>query len=163
MFTALLCSRQVAVLSAAASIQGCLTGIEPAMTGSTNQRRYRFGFRHHNGAKENRTPDLLRAKQALYQLSYDPIKLVDTGQNRTDIFPDANRALYQLSYRPMLSGYWSESNRHLSLCQSDALPIKLQTHISAIALCTQVNSFSYFLLNNRATYSRNSYKPLAFP
>lgn len=73
------------------------------MTGSTNQRRYRFGFRHHNGAKENRTPDLLRAKQALYQLSYDPLNLVDSGQNRTDIFPDANRVLYQLSYRPMFS------------------------------------------------------------
>ena len=25
-----------------------------------------------SGVKENRTPDLLRAKQALYQLSYDP-------------------------------------------------------------------------------------------
>ena len=72
LLTALLVSRQVAVLSAAASIQGYLTGIEPAMTGSTNQRRYRFGFRHHHGVKEHRTPDLLRAKQGLYQLSYDP-------------------------------------------------------------------------------------------
>ncbi len=33
----------------------------------------------------------------------------------------------------MLSGYWSELNRHLSSSQLDALPIKLQTHIIAIA------------------------------
>ena len=44
---ALLLSRQVAVLLAAASASGCLTGLEPVMTCSTNKRRDRFGFRHH--------------------------------------------------------------------------------------------------------------------
>ena len=34
------------------------------------------------------------------QLSYDPINLVDTGQNRTDIFLLARWTLFQLSYRP---------------------------------------------------------------
>lgn|GEM_PF-4550312 len=47
LLTALLFSRQVAVLSAAASIQGCLTGVEPAITCFTNKRRHHFGFRHH--------------------------------------------------------------------------------------------------------------------
>lgn len=65
LLTALLFSRQVAVLSAAASIQGYLTGVEPALTGSTNQRLHRFDFRHHSGIKETRTPSLLRARQAL--------------------------------------------------------------------------------------------------
>lgn len=32
------------------------------------------------GAKESRTPDLLRARQALYQLSYGPI---NGGSNKT--------------------------------------------------------------------------------
>ena len=66
-------------------------------------------------------------------LSYDPVSWLDTGRNRTDVFPVASRALYQLSYRPMFDGYWSGLNRHLSPCQSDALPIKLQTHTIAIA------------------------------
>ncbi len=34
----------------------------------------------------------------------------------------------------MLSGYWSELNRHLSSSQLDALPIKLQTRRIAINL-----------------------------
>ena len=36
---------------------------------------YLFAFNHLNngGAKESRTPDLLRARQALYQLSYGPM------------------------------------------------------------------------------------------
>lgn len=40
-------SRPVAVHSAASSIQGYQTGLEPAMTGSTNQRLDHFGFKYH--------------------------------------------------------------------------------------------------------------------
>jgi hypothetical protein len=39
-------------------------------------RRYRIG----GGAKEDRTPDLLRARQALSQLSYGPSVTKNTGQ-----------------------------------------------------------------------------------
>ena len=35
------------------------------------------GFEEDGGAKEARTPDLLNAIQALYQLSYDPIHKTD--------------------------------------------------------------------------------------
>lgn len=34
----------------------------------------------YGGVKESRTPDLLRARQALYQLSYNPI---NGGSNKT--------------------------------------------------------------------------------
>ncbi len=40
-------SSLVAVHSAASSIEGYLTGLEPALTGSTNQRLDHFGFRYH--------------------------------------------------------------------------------------------------------------------
>jgi hypothetical protein len=105
-------SRQVANRLAASS-KGCLTGIEPAITGSTNQRRDRFGFRHHSGIKENRTPNLLRAKQALYQLSYDPV----------------------------FGGSWSDSNRHFPSSELGAFPIKLQTQIWWIAIGFEPISF----------------------
>ena len=39
-------------------------------------KRTNYGARHKKrigGAKENRTPDLLHAMQALYQLSYGPL------------------------------------------------------------------------------------------
>jgi hypothetical protein len=41
-------------------------------------RRYRIG----GGAKEDRTPDLLRARQALSQLSYGPFLLSSTSAAR---------------------------------------------------------------------------------
>ena len=37
---------------------------------------------HHGGAREDRTPDLLRARQALSQLSYGPMN-DDGGSGRT--------------------------------------------------------------------------------
>ena len=54
------------------------------------------------GAKESRTPDLLRARQALYQLSYGP-KMV--GLIRLELMTPAlsTRCSNQLSYRPVLN------------------------------------------------------------
>lgn len=53
----------------------------------------------YGGAKESRTPDLLRARQALYQLSYNPIMV---GLIRLELMTPAlsRRCSNQLSYRP---------------------------------------------------------------
>ena len=55
------------------------------------------------GAKESRTPDLLRARQALYQLSYGPNLMV--GLIRLELMTPAlsTRCSNQLSYRPVLN------------------------------------------------------------
>ena len=61
-------------------------GLEPATprlsSVCSNQLSYRpidgvgeLHFREENGGKETRTPDILLAKQALYQLSYAPSNL----------------------------------------------------------------------------------------
>ena len=60
------------------------------------------------GAKEDRTPDLLRAKQALSQLSYGPIfrpastprQLVGLGRFELPTSPLSGVRSNQLSYRP---------------------------------------------------------------
>jgi hypothetical protein len=60
------------------------------------------------GVKEDRTPDLLRARQALYQLSYDPkdsktavgIMLVGLGGFEPPTSPLSGVRSNQLSYRP---------------------------------------------------------------
>jgi hypothetical protein len=50
------------------------------------------------GGKGNRTPDLLNAIQALYQLSYTPKKNGASKQTRTVDLLITNQLLYQLSY-----------------------------------------------------------------
>ena len=64
----------------------------------------RFGD---GGAKEDRTPDLLRAKQALSQLSYGPVsdhaahqQLVGLGRFELPTSPLSGVRSNQLSYRP---------------------------------------------------------------
>ena len=60
------------------------------------------------GVKEGRTPDLLRARQALYQLSYDPkssvlpidVTLVGLGGFEPPTSPLSGVRSNQLSYRP---------------------------------------------------------------
>ena len=65
-------------------------------------------IRVNGGAKEDRTPDLLRAKQALSQLSYGPIfrlactprQLVGLGRFELPTSPLSGVRSNQLSYRP---------------------------------------------------------------
>ena len=54
------------------------------------------------GAKEDRTPDLLRARQALSQLSYSPSlpSLVGLGGLEPPTSPLSGVRSNQLSYRP---------------------------------------------------------------
>jgi hypothetical protein len=63
-------------------------------------RRYRIG----GGAKEDRTPDLLRARQALSQLSYGPsakvTEVVGLGGFEPPTSPLSGVRSNQLSYRP---------------------------------------------------------------
>ena len=54
-----------------------------------------------NGARRNRTVDLLRAKQVLYQLSYDPFFWVWMVSNHLP-HPYQGCALTKLSYRPYI-------------------------------------------------------------
>ena len=63
------------------------------------------------GARRDRTDDLLRAKQALSQLSYGPIKtcsaLVGLGGFEPPTSPLSGVRSNQLSYRPILGYYCS--------------------------------------------------------
>ena len=69
------------------------------------------------GAKESRTPDLLRARQALYQLSYGP-KMV--GLIRLELMTPAlsTRCSNQLSYRPVFK-HLTKEQLVVNSCQSD--------------------------------------------
>lgn len=62
----------------------------------------------HCGPEGDRTPDLLRARQPLSQLSYKPVfGSCGQGGNRTLGLRDANAALSQLSYSPIyLAADW---------------------------------------------------------
>ena len=67
----------------------------------------RMGHQGNGGAKEDRTPDLLRAKQALSQLSYGPLsdhaalqQLVGLGRFELPTSPLSGVRSNQLSYRP---------------------------------------------------------------
>jgi hypothetical protein len=53
------------------------------------------------GARRDRTADLLRAKQALSQLSYGPAPLVGLGGFEPPTSPLSGVRSDQLSYRPM--------------------------------------------------------------
>ena len=66
-----------------------LTGFEPVTlrlsSACSNQLSYRpvvAGISPLGGAEEIRTPDLLRAKQTLYQLSYSPVIVIVLSQIR---------------------------------------------------------------------------------
>ena len=52
------------------------------------------------GAKRDRTADLLRARQALSQLSYGPRELVGLGRFELPTSPLSGVRSNQLSYRP---------------------------------------------------------------
>ena len=57
------------------------------------------------GAKQDRTADLLRARQALSQLSYSPIsRLVGLGGFEPPTSPLSGVRSNQLSYRPTHAG-----------------------------------------------------------
>ena len=57
------------------------------------------------GARRDRTADLLRARQALSQLSYGPNKLVGLGRFELPTSPLSGVRSNQLSYRPKVS-HW---------------------------------------------------------
>ena len=79
------------------------------------QTNYLFIF--NGGVKESRTPDLLRARQALYQLSYGP-KMV--GLIRLELMTPAlsTRCSNQLSYRPVFK-HLTKEQLVVDSCQSD--------------------------------------------
>ena len=57
---------------------------------------------NNGGAKRDRTADLLRAKQALSQLSYGPNNLVGLSRLELPTSPLSGVRSNQLSYRPNL-------------------------------------------------------------
>ena len=56
---------------------------------------------YYGGAKRSRTVDLLRARQALYQLSYGPVIMVGLGRLELPTPALSTRCSNQLSYRPV--------------------------------------------------------------
>ena len=70
--------------------------VDGALISKLSQVRSSYG-----GAKRDRTVDLLRARQALSQLSYGPItKLVGLGRFELPTSPLSGVRSNQLSYRP---------------------------------------------------------------
>ena len=59
-----------------------------------------LSFDNGGGAKRDRTADLLRARQALSQLSYGPKQLVGLGRFELPTSPLSGVRSNQLSYRP---------------------------------------------------------------
>ena len=80
------------------------------------------------GAKQDRTADLLRARQALSQLSYSPIilpnvKLVGLGRLELPTSPLSGVRSNQLSYKPIVvpSTRWCSLSRYnKTICVSTA-------------------------------------------
>ena len=72
-------------------------------------KRYRIG-----GAKEDRTPDLLRARQALSQLSYGP-SVVLSSLARSPYFPFAYFLLSVFKRRPLNECAFKESSLALAV------------------------------------------------
>ena len=66
-------------------------------------RKVLFDGRRVGGAREDRTPDLLRARQALSQLSYGPgsTRLVGLGGFEPPTSPLSGVRSNRLSYRPV--------------------------------------------------------------
>ncbi len=68
------------------------------------------------GAKRDRTADLLRARQALSQLSYGPItKLVGLGRFELPTSPLSGVRSNQLSYRPNFGLLLSSSSMNQAI------------------------------------------------
>ena len=72
---------------------------EPGVNGSygfsciKNKTAYPGGFGLSGGAKGSRTPDLLHAKQPLYQLSYNPIYSLDKYNYTTFLLLNCERSV----------------------------------------------------------------------
>jgi hypothetical protein len=64
---------------------------------------------HVGGARRDRTADLLRARQALSQLSYGPMNVVGLGRFELPTSPLSGVRSNQLSYRPASSEIWGQS------------------------------------------------------
>jgi hypothetical protein len=58
---------------------------------------------HAGGARRDRTADLLRARQALSQLSYGPVNVVGLGRFELPTSPLSGVRSNQLSYRPAIT------------------------------------------------------------
>ena len=70
----------------------------------------------YGGAKRDRTVDLLRARQALSQLSYGPItKLVGLGRFELPTSPLSGVRSNQLSYRPNFGLLLSSSSMNQAI------------------------------------------------
>jgi hypothetical protein len=69
---------------------------------------------HAGGARRDRTADLLRARQALSQLSYGPLNVVGLGRFELPTSPLSGVRSNQLSYRPAFTEIWGQSRNALS-------------------------------------------------
>ena len=67
------------------------------------------------GAKRDRTADLLRARQALSQLSYGPRELVGLGRFELPTSPLSGVRSNQLSYRPIYNRLLSSSSMNQAI------------------------------------------------
>ena len=75
-----------------------------------------------DGAKRDRTVDLLTASQALSQLSYSPVPIMFNGakRDRTVDLLTASQALSQLSYSPITDGIFPSNDTPLSEPQTSS-------------------------------------------
>ena len=79
-----------------------ITRRTPGHPGSSRLILPEVSARSHGGAREDRTPDLMRARQALSQLSYGPRGLVGLGGLEPPTSPLSGVRSNHLSYRPEL-------------------------------------------------------------
>ena len=111
-------------------------------------KRYRIG-----GAKEDRTPDLLRARQVLSQLSYSPSvrlsplahchvylfgKVVGLGGLEPPTSPLSGVRSNQLSYRPNSLGQWRAAGLCCPLLLSDQNNLLWILMLTRECLCKEV-------------------------
>ncbi len=104
---------------------------------------------HIGGARRDRTADLLRARQALSQLSYGPMNVVGLGRFELPTSPLSGVRSNQLSYRPASSEIWVRVKTLYSLVPSGKSGVFTRPKFPVAAGCNILGNLCWALASRR--------------